>query len=166
MDEHPPSGPKTRDAVTYKGRSPASAQASSAARGSSKKTNTACELALRRALWGAGYRYRKNVADVPGRPDIVFQRARVAIFCDGDFWHGNNWEARRHKLQGGSNPDYWIAKIQRNMERDQETTTRLESSGWTVLRFWESEIRAGTLQVVQAIAATLAKVLDKTDKMP
>ena len=144
-------------ALTFKGRKPASPQASAAGRANSRKSNTQCELALRQALWAAGYRYRKNVADLPGRPDVVFRRARLAVFVDGDFWHGRDWESRRRKLQAGSNPDYWIAKIQRNMERDRETTARLEGMGWTVLRFWESEVRSSLAEVVQKISATLDK---------
>jgi DNA mismatch endonuclease (patch repair protein) len=88
----------------------------------------------------------------------------VAVFCDGDFWHGNNWEFRRQKLKIGANPDYWLAKIQRNMERDGETTSRLRELGWIVLRFWESEIRAETQKVVETIGATLARVLDSGGK--
>ena len=167
MDESPRSQPFSKTApVSYKGRRPASARASAAGRGSSKKVDTRCERVLRKALWSAGYRYRKNVAEVPGHPDIVFLRARVAVFCDGDFWHGRDWERRRERLQAGSNPDYWLAKIQRNMERDHETTSRLESLGWTVLRFWESEIRSGSLEVVQKIGAALKSSLDKGRTIP
>src|SRR6266446_6323651 len=101
---------------SYKGLRPASAHATMAARGSSKKTNTRCEVALRRALWAAGFRYRKNVSDLPGRPDIVFLRARIAVFCDGDFWHGRDWESRRQKLGRGTNSAYWLAKIQANID--------------------------------------------------
>ncbi|HEY0510774.1 MAG TPA: very short patch repair endonuclease [Thermoanaerobaculia bacterium] len=164
MDEHPPLHETLP--ITYKGRRPASPRASAAARGSSKKKNTACELALRKALWASGFRYQKNVTDMPGHPDIVFPRACVAVFCDGDFWHGNNWEARRQRLKTGTNSDYWLAKIQRNMERDRETTLRLEGMGWIVLRFWESEIRSETQQIVEIIGATLARVLDRGGKIP
>lgn len=158
----PPNLPPPKTApLTYKGRKPASPQASAIGRSNSRKSDTQCELLLRKALWAAGYRYRKNVADLPGHPDVVFPRARVAVFVDGDFWHGRDWESRRQKLLAGSNPDYWIAKIQRNMERDRETTSRLESMGWTVLRFWESEIRSSSREVVQRIGAVLALALDR-----
>jgi DNA mismatch endonuclease, patch repair protein len=152
--------------VTYKGRKPASPQASATGRANSKKSDTKCERLLRQALWAAGYRYRKNVADLPGHPDVVFLRARLAVFVDGDFWHGRDWESRRRKLETGSNPDYWIAKIQRNMERDRETTSRLESMGWTVLRFWESEVRSNSTEVVQKIGAALTLALDKDRDLP
>lgn len=162
MDERRPSQGSHKDApVSYRGREPASPQASAAARGSSKKSDTQCERLLRQALWAAGYRYRKNVPDLPGHPDVVFTKARVAVFVDGDFWHGRDWENRRRKLQAGSNPDYWIAKIQRNIERDRETTSRLEGMGWTVLRLWESEIRSAPGEVVQRIGAALASALDR-----
>lgn len=141
--------------LTYKGRRPASERASAAARGSSKKTGTSPELLLRRALWEAGFRYRKDVKDLPGRPDIVFPKAKLAVFCDGDFWHGRNWKERRQKLEQGTNPDYWIAKIERNMERDRQNTQRLQEMGWIVLRLWESEIRASPSEVTGRVVAAL-----------
>lgn len=140
---------------SYKGRKPASAQASAAARGSSRKTDTKCEVLLRRSLWAAGCRYRKDVSTLPGRPDIIFPKARLAIFCDGDFWHGRDWESRRQKLSRGSNPDYWLAKIQRNIERDQQNTLRLKQMGWTVLRLWESEIWADPLGLARRVIDVL-----------
>jgi DNA mismatch endonuclease (patch repair protein) len=153
---HPPATP-----ITYKGRKPASHQASATGRANSRKADTRCELLLRQTLWAAGYRYRKNTPNLPGRPDVVFPGPRVAVFVDGDFWHGRDWESRRRKLLAGSNPDYWVAKIERNIERDRETTSRLESMGWTVLRIWESEIRSAPMEVVQRIGATLTLALDK-----
>lgn len=141
--------------ASYKGLQPASSRASAAARGSSKKADTRCEVKLRRELWAAGCRYRKNVPELPGHPDLVFARARVAVFCDGDFWHGREWESRRQKLRAGTNSDYWLAKIQRNIERDAQNTLRLQEMGWTVLRFWESEIGTDSEQVVQVILETL-----------
>ncbi len=161
--------------VSYKGRRPASARASAAARGSSKKVDTKCELLLRRSLWAAGYRFLKNVSRLPGHPDIVFPKWKVAVFCDGDFWHGRDWESRRQKLGSGTNSDYWLAKIQRNMERDSQNTFHLQEMGWTVLRFWESEIRGDPSAVAQRVATTLhdlghrrpesSKALDKTHPM-
>lgn len=162
---HPRSSPGAVS-VTYKGRTPASARASAAGRGNSKKTDTKCERILRQELWAAGHRYRKNVAGLPGHPDIVFVRAQVAIFCDGDFWHGRDWESRSRKLEAGTNSDYWLAKIQRNMERDYENTLHLERMGWIVLRFWESEIRTSTKDVVRKIEEILALALDKGCGLP
>lgn len=145
-----------RRSPSYQGLEPASERASKAARGSSRKRDTRCEVALRRALWQKGCRFLKNVASLPGRPDIVFPRARVVVFCDGDFWHGKDWESRQEKLRRGNNPDYWIAKIGRNRERDQSNTTELVRQGWTVLRVWESDIRAD----LERIVALMLEVLD------
>ena len=100
----------------YDGFAPASANASAAARGASRKSNTRPEVLLRQALWSAGLRYRKNVAELPGKPNLVFRRARVVVFCDGDFWHGKDWAEQRKKLLAGTNPGYWVAKIKRNIE--------------------------------------------------
>src|ERR1700689_3766304 len=104
--------------ASYKGLLPASEHATAAARGSSCKSKTRCELLLRRTLKSRGLRYRVDVADLPGRPDIVFVNARVAVFCDGDFWHGRDLAARQAKLARGHNPAYWLAKIRGNVERD------------------------------------------------
>lgn len=150
----------TLQAPSYKGLRPASEHASAAARGSSRKSDTRCEVKLRRVLWHAGARYRKDVKTLPGRPDIVFPGPRLAVFCDGDFWHGKDWEERRRKLAEGSNPAYWIAKIERNRERDRETTRKLEEQGWAVLRYWESDIHGDPEAVAEEILATRER-LDK-----
>lgn len=140
---------------SFKGRASASLAASAAARGASKKADTKQELKLRKALWSLGLRYRKNAADLPGRPDIVFRGARVAVFCDGDFWHGRNWQERKRKLSAGHNAPYWLAKIERNIERDRERTAMLESAGWTVLRFWETDIVRDADAIARSIAAVV-----------
>jgi DNA mismatch endonuclease (patch repair protein) len=112
---------------------------------------------LRRALWANGCRYRKNLAGLPGRPDIAFLRPQVAVFCDGDFWHGRDWESRREKLSRGTNSAYWIAKIQRNIERDRQNTRRLEDLGWTVVRLWESQIRSDTERAAEVVIEAIMK---------
>jgi DNA mismatch endonuclease (patch repair protein) len=140
---------------SYRGLRPASAKATAAARGSSRKTDTGCEVTLRRALWAAGCRYRKNVRTLPGRPDVVFLGAKVAVFCDGDFWHGRDWKSRQQKLRRGTNADYWLAKIQRNMERDRENSRLLREMGWIVLRFWESEVRCDSERIVETVLKAL-----------
>lgn len=151
----PSTPPAAASTPSYRDLRPASTKTSRAARGSSKKTDTRCEVVLRRALWAAGCRYRKDMAELPGRPDVVFPRARVAVFCDGDFWHGRDWESRRRKLARGANPQYWIAKIQRNIERDWQNTRALQEMGWTVVRVWESQIQADPEAVAQIVLATL-----------
>jgi DNA mismatch endonuclease (patch repair protein) len=148
-----------RTRPSFNGLRPASDAATAAARGSSKKADTAQELKLRRALWSLGLRYRKNAADLPGRPDVVFRTAQVVVFCDGDFWHGRDWEARKRKLREGHNAPYWLAKIERNIERDRERTAALEAAGWKVLRFWETEIHRDANVVAQHIASVVAKRL-------
>ena len=132
--------PARRKAPSYRHLKPASPKASKAARGSSRKKDTKPEVALRKILWARGCRYRKDVASLPGRPDIVFPGAKVTVFCDGDFWHGRDWRHRRRKLLRGHNPEYWIAKIKRNMDRDRRNNRKLEQAGWCVLRFWETDI--------------------------
>jgi DNA mismatch endonuclease (patch repair protein) len=111
---------------------------------------------LRSALWRAGVRFRKNVASLPGKPDIVFPTHRLVVFCDGDFWHGKDWKERLPKLASGTNSAYWVAKIERNMERDREHTRRLGEAGWRVLRVWESEIHRQTDAVLERILHLLS----------
>lgn len=96
------------------------------------------ELSLRKALFAKGYRYLKNCNSVFGHPDIVFTRLKIAIFCDSEFWHGHDWE--RRKLDFKSRTDFWIPKIERNMERDREVNERLMAEGYVVLRFWGKQI--------------------------
>jgi DNA mismatch endonuclease (patch repair protein) len=130
---------ESRKSPSFKGLEPASA-AASRAKQANRKRNSRHEIALRRELWKLGLRYRKYVAKLPGNPDLVFPRARVIVFCDGDFWHGRDWGQLRVALEKRHNPEYWIAKIARNRERDQEHIARLSGEGWLVLRFWETDI--------------------------
>ncbi len=104
-----------------------------------KGKDTSIEVMLRKELWGRGLRYRKNPWKVYGHPDIAFIGKKVAVFCDSEFWHGYDWENRKGRIQ--TNREYWIPKIERNMERDHEVNARLTSDGWTVLRFWGKEIQ-------------------------
>jgi len=119
------------------------------------RSNTAPERLLRSALWRLGFRYRLHSRHLPGRPDIVFAPQRVAIFCDGDFWHGRDWPSRRAKLARGANGEYWIAKIESNIRRDSATTVQLKTLGWYVIRVWESEIRQQLDVVVERICTQL-----------
>ena len=109
-----------------------------------KSKDTRPELKIRKALWKEGLRYRVNYKRLPGKPDIVFTKWKVAVFCDGDFWHGHNWAIRglsslQEELAGYS--QYWRDKIIRNIERDEENNKALKALGWTVIRIWESEIK-------------------------
>ena len=104
-----------------------------------RSKDTTIELALRKALWQRGIRYRKNYKGLIGKPDIVITKYRIAVFCDSDFWHGYDWENRKARIK--SNQNYWIPKIERNMKRDREVTAALVEQGWIVLLFWEHTIR-------------------------
>lgn len=103
--------------------------------------NTKPELALWKALWAAGLTgYRKNLKGLPGTPDVAFTRHKLAIFVDGDFWHGRDFETRCGRLAAGNNGAFWVSKIERNMVRDLRNVVDLEALGWRVLRFWESDV--------------------------
>lgn len=102
-------------------------------------TNTKPEIALRKALWALGVRYRLNVKKLPGKPDIVIGKHKLAIFVDGEFWHGYDWKAKKPKIK--SDAEYWVKKIEGNMARDQNNNEKLRSKGFLVLRFWEQELR-------------------------
>lgn len=114
-----------------------------------KSKNSKIEVILRQALWKRGLRYRKNTKQVYGHPDIAFIGKRIAVFCDGEFWHGYEWESRRGNIK--SNKEFWFSKIERNMKRDSEVNDYLTSHGWVVLRFWESEIKNDTANCVNII---------------
>jgi DNA mismatch endonuclease (patch repair protein) len=126
--------------VSYIGLSPSSEAASNAGR-ANRGTDTAHELLLRKELWRLGLRYRKHATHLPGKPDLAFASARVAVFCDGDFWHGRDWRRLRARLARRHNPEYWLAKIKRNRARDRENNALLARLGWAVLRLWESDIK-------------------------
>ena len=104
-----------------------------------KNRDSEIELLLRKELWHRGLRYQKNSKKVFGHPDIVFLGKKVAVFVDSEFWHGYDWETRKHDFK--SHQEFWIPKIERNMQRDIEVNTTLQSEGWTVLRFWGKEIK-------------------------
>lgn len=101
--------------------------------------NTKPELQFRRALWAAGYRYRIDYWKLIGKPDIVLNKYKTVVFIDGEFWHGYNWEERKHKIK--TNREFWIPKIERNLQRDREVNAALETLGFRVFRFWEQEIK-------------------------
>lgn len=110
------------------------------------------ELKLRKALWHKGYRYRKNYKELPGKPDIVLTKYRIAIFCDSEFFHGKDWnEVLCPQIQRGKNSEFWEKKITRNMERDQEVNRKLSSLGWTVMRFWGKDILKDTQGCIKMI---------------
>lgn len=120
--------------------------------------DTSIELILRKALWKKGYRYRKNYKEIPGRPDIVLTKYKIAIFCDGEFFHGKDWEVLKPRLEQGKNPEYWVKKIQRNIDRDDEKDKELLFQGWTVIHFWGKDIITNTDECVRVIEETILDI--------
>lgn len=118
-----------------------------------KNKDSKIELMLRKALWDKGYHYRKNVKSVYGHPDIAFIGKKIAVFCDSEFWHGYDWEHRKEDFK--VRQDFWIPKIERNMQRDKEVTEKLETDGWIVLRFWGKEIKTNLSECVKKIKEAL-----------
>lgn len=113
--------------------------------------NTKPEKLLRRALWHAGIRYRSNKRKLPGKPDISFIKYRLVVFVDGTFWHGYDWQNRQAQIR--TNRDFWIPKIERNMQRDREINYFFQSRDWTVLRFWDFEVK-------NELGACVKKIMD------
>lgn len=117
--------------------------------------NTTIEIILRKALWEKGYRYRKNYKLLPGKPDIVITKYKIAIFCDGEFFHGKDWETLKCRLENGKNSEYWINKISRNRKRDEKINKKLLFMGWTVIRFLENDIKKNTDECIKVIQETI-----------
>ena len=120
-----------------------------------RSKDTSIEVVLRKKLWEKGYRYRKNLNNLPGKPDIALTKYKIAIFCDGEFFHGKDWEILRPKLEKSNNSQYWIKKIARNMERDDEVNKQLMFLGWTVIRFWGKEILNNVDECIKVIEETI-----------
>lgn len=120
-----------------------------------RSKDTAIEIRLRKALWQKGYRYRKNYKELPGCPDIVLTKYKIAIFCDGEFFHGKDWEVLKPHLEQSNNSQFWINKISRNIERDDEVNKKLLFLGWTVIRFWGKDIKKNTDECVRVVEETI-----------
>lgn len=116
-----------------------------------RNKDTGIEITLRKALWHKGYRYRKNCDKLPGKPDIAIAKYKIAIFCDSEFFHGKDWEILKPRLERGNNPEYWVKKITRNMERDDEVNKALLFRGWTVIRFWGKDILSNPDECIHVI---------------
>lgn len=121
--------------------------------------NTKPELVFRKALYAAGYRYRVDYRKLIGKPDILLKKYKSAIFIDGEYWHGHNWAERKPKVK--TNRDFWIAKIERNMQRDREVNAELKHLGYTVFRFWETEIKKELDACLQKVISHLKIVQAK-----
>lgn len=123
-----------------------------------RSKDSKAELALRRELHARGMRYRLHARDVPGHPDLVIRSRRLAVFVDGDMWHGNEHRRRGMASMAELFPtrtDWWVAKIKRNMQRDQEVNARLAADGWTVIRIWESEVLADAAKAANRVLDAL-----------
>lgn len=120
-----------------------------------KSKDTSIEVTLRKALWSRGYRYRKNDKRLPGKPDIVLPKYKIAIFCDSEFFHGKDWEVLKPQLMRGKNAEFWLGKISKNQQRDDEVNKQLQYLGWTVIRFWGKEITQKTEECIRVIEETI-----------
>lgn len=139
---------------SFRPRSPAASRVGAG----NRRQDTTPEILLRKALWATGVRYRLHPTALPGRPDLVIVRHRVAVFCDGDFWHGRDWQVRKNKLAAGWNASYWVAKIERNRQRDKSVASQLKQLGWRVIRVWESDVRHDAT----SSAAKILRFVNKT----
>ena len=123
-----------------------------------RSSNTKIEVLLRKALWHKGYRYRKNYKRLPGKPDIAFTKYKIAVFCDSEFFHGKDWEVLKPRLEKSNNSEFWISKISRNRERDDEVNKQLLFQGWTVIRFWGEDIKKNLDECVRVIEEAMFEV--------
>lgn len=114
-----------------------------------RSKGTKMEIILGRALWTRGYRYRKNVASIFGKPDFVLKKFRLAIFVDSEFFHGKDWDSAKFAIK--TRRDFWWGKIEGNISRDNHVSKGLKEEGWTVLRFWSNEIRRDVCACVERI---------------
>ena len=120
-----------------------------------KSKDTSIEIALRKALWHAGIRYRKNFKELPGKPDIAITKYKIAIFCDSSFWHGRDFETKK---KPETNKEFWEKKIRRNMERDNEVNKQLQAMEWTVLRFWDTEINKNIEDCINTVYEKILEI--------
>ena len=128
-----------------------------------RSKDTGIEIMLRKALWAKGYRYRKNYNALPGKPDIVLMKHKIAIFCDSEFFHGKDWEVLKPQLEKGKNAEFWIKKISGNQQRDEEVNKQLQYLGWTVIRFWGKDIMKRTDECIQVIEETIFDMMLDAD---
>ncbi|RZJ90059.1 MAG: very short patch repair endonuclease [Chryseobacterium sp.] len=124
-----------------------------------KGKNTKAEVLLRKALWANGIRFRIHVKNMPGKPDIVINKYRLAIFVDGSFWHGFQWQIKKTKLK--TNAQFWIPKIERNMQRDKINQKKLEEAGYIIMRFWDHDIQNDLKKCLNQILLYIESAKDK-----
>ena len=121
-----------------------------------RSNDTSIEVLLRKALWHKGVRYRKNFSALPGKPDIAITKYKIAIFCDGEFWHGKNWDTKKNAVK--TNSEFWIKKIERNITRDNENDRKLINMGWLVFRYWGDAINKELDDCVDEIMEAIYKI--------
>ena len=124
--------------------------------------NAKPELRFRKALWQAGYRYRVNSKYLFGKPDISIKKYKTAIFIDGEFWHGHDWKNKKDKIK--SNREFWIPKIERNMQRDREVNAKLKGMNYTVFRFWSLDLKKNFEACLNKVVAHLNEQKLKTQR--
>ena len=125
-----------------------------------RSKDTTIELKLRKALWHAGIRYRKNWKELPGKPDIAITKYKIAVFCDSGFWHGRDFEIKK---KPATNAEFWEKKIKRNMERDQEVNRELNGLGWQVIRFWDTDINKDLEGCVRTVKDRIFDIKTEVD---
>jgi DNA mismatch endonuclease Vsr len=123
-----------------------------------KNSGSLIEILLRKALWKKGYRYRKNDKNLIGKPDIVLTKYKIAVFCDSEFWHGYDWDNKKNEIH--SNRDFWIKKIESNINRDAVVSKALSDAGWHVVRFWGKDIKRDA----EACAAYIEELINSSGK--
>ncbi len=131
---------------------------------SNKSSDTVPESLLAKTLFSRGHRYRKNDKTIFGKPDLTFKAIKLAVFVDGEFWHGKNWTERKYDHK--TNAEFWIKKIERNIERDKEVNNELIKSGWTIMRFWAKEVQKNLLNCVMQIESEIRNLkMDLKEKI-
>ena len=128
-----------------------------------RSKDTKIEIILRKALWHEGIRYRKNYDKLPGKPDIAITKYKIAVFCDGEFFHGKDWNQLQVKLKNSNNSEYWLKKIQRNINRDYEVEQEIRAQGWIVLRFGGKDIKQDVNMCVKSIKEAIQYVMLSSD---
>ena len=123
-----------------------------------RSKDTKIEMILRKALWSSGIRYRKNYSEIPGKPDIAITKYKIAIFCDSEFFHGKDWEQLKSRLRKGDNGEFWVNKIGKNREHDEQVNKKLAFMGWTVIRFWGDDIKRNTDGCIKVIEETIFNI--------
>jgi len=123
-----------------------------------RSKDTKIEVLLRKALWHKGIRYRKNYSKIPGKPDIAITKYKIAVFCDSEFFHGKDWEELQPRLLKGDNGEFWVKKIGRNRERDEEINKQLAFMGWTVIRFWGTDNKKHLEECVRVVEEAVFEI--------